>query len=216
MAEPMAQAPVIAVADRTPVFLHGLMGVLAADQFTVFGVNSASEVRDVLGKAPDLLLLDVRLLKEEPGLCEAAGAEGVPLVLTVSRDFGADQVMAAVGEGIAGLWDRDGEISELRRTLNGILGGSTVVAADVASALLQRIAADNRAARLVGGRLTNRETEILQLMADGAGNRIIAERLFISENTVRNHVRNVLDKLQARSRTEAVVRAIQAGLVRLR
>ncbi len=52
-------------------------------------------------------------------------------------------------------------------------------------------------------------------MADGVGNRAIADALFISENTVRNHVRNVLDKLQARTRTEAVVRAVRAGLIRL-
>jgi DNA-binding NarL/FixJ family response regulator len=67
----------------------------------------------------------------------------------------------------------------------------------------------------MGGRLTPREREILSLMAEGAGNRMIAETLVISENTVRNHVRSVLEKMHARSRTEAVVRAVKAGLVRL-
>ena len=73
----------------------------------------------------------------------------------------------------------------------------------------------SEAARGTAGRLTQREREILELMADGFGNRAIADSLFISENTVRNHVRNVLDKLQARTRTEAVVRAVRAGLIRL-
>lgn len=204
----------VAVADQTPVFLHGLLGVLATDDTDVVGAGSISEARDVLGKAPDALVIDLRMAAEDPSLCATARAEGIPVVVTVPHDS-SDGVLDVVEEGVNGLWDRDGDIVDLRRTVSGALTGSTIVSPSVGRALAERIAAARAAGRGTLGRLTNREQEILGLMARGAGNRAIADALFISENTVRNHVRNVLDKLQAASRTEAVVRAVRAGLIRL-
>lgn len=206
--------PVIGVADQTPVFLHGMLGVLGTQEFTVLGVGTATEARDLIGKHPDLMVLDVRILRCDPTLCRLARESGIPLILTVDRNS-SDGVMEAVRAGVTGLWDRDGDIPEMRRIIAGALTGTTVMSADVGGALLDRIAAASEAVRGTAGKLTTREREILKLMADGAGNRAIADTLFISENTVRNHVRNVLDKLQATTRTEAVVRAARAGLVRL-
>ena len=128
---------------------------------------------------------------------------------------GHDEVLDLVEDGVNGLWDREGDVAELRRIVTGAMSGTSVVSPDVGAGLLSRIARASEAARGTAGRLTSREREILVLMADGVGNRAIADALFISENTVRNHVRNVLDKLQARTRTEAVVRAVRAGLIRL-
>lgn len=202
------------VADRTPVFLHGLIDVLADDEVDVVGVGTAAEVRELIGRNPDALVIDLRLIGEDPSLCATAREQGVAVVVTVADD-GADRVLSIVEEGVNGLWDRDGDVTELRRVVSGALAGTTVVSTDVGAALLERVAAMGAAAREMSGRLTTREHEILGLMARGAGNRAIADALFISENTVRNHVRNVLDKLQAGTRTEAVVRAVRAGLIRL-
>lgn len=204
----------VAVADRTPVFLHGLVDVLATDGVEVVPASSVSEVRDLIGKSPDALVIDLRMATEDHSLCAVARAEGIPLVVTVPRE--TDGVLDLVEEGVNGLWDRDGDIIDLRRTVSGaLMGGTTVISANVGRALAERIAAARASGRSTAGRLTNREHEILSLMAHGAGNRAIADTLFISENTVRNHVRNVLDKLHAASRTEAVVRAVKAGLIRL-
>lgn len=213
-AAPVRRPSVVGVADRTPVFLQGLAGALAAEEVDVVAVQTAPEVRDLIGKSPDALVIDLRLLDEDRSLCAAARDQGVALVVTVADD-GADRVLPIVEEGVNGLWDRDGDVTELRRVVSGALSGSSAVSTEVGATLLERIAAASAASREMAGRLTNREHEILDLMAGGAGNRAIADALFISENTVRNHVRNVLDKLQARSRTEAVVRAVRAGLIRL-
>jgi DNA-binding NarL/FixJ family response regulator len=213
--EAAQEAPrLVAVADRTPVFLHGLATIVADGGWDVASGATAAEVRDLLGKAPDLLVIDLRLLSAESQLCASARERGVGVVVIVPQGS-VDEAMAIVDEGVAGLWERDGDIMELRRIINGALDGNTVMSADVGGAVLERIAAASSALRGVGARLTAREREILRLMADGAGNRAIADTLFISENTVRNHVRSVLDKLHAQSRTEAVVRAVKAGLVRL-
>jgi len=208
------QASLIAVADRTPVFLQGLAGVMADGGWDVLVASTASEVRDLLGKAPDLLLIDLRLAATDTDLCALSRERGIPIVITVPHDS-VDEAMAIVDQGVAGLWDREGDLIDLRRIVAGALSGSTLMSADVGGAILERIANASSALRLVSGKLTAREREILLLMADGAGNRAIADALFISENTVRNHVRSVLDKLHAQSRTEAVVRAVKAGLVRL-
>lgn len=205
---------VIAAVDATPVFLSGLSHLLDNDGVDVLEGSSASDAVDLLGKAPDLLVLDARLLRDDPALCRRAQDDGVGVVLIVPRQR-VEDLVAVVADGVIGLWDRDGDPIELRRTVSGALGGESLVSPEAGVALLDRIASASDAARATVGRLTAREREILTLMADGGGNRAIAEALFISENTVRNHVRNVLDKLQARTRTEAVVEAIRTGLVRL-
>jgi two-component system NarL family response regulator len=202
-----------AVADVTPMFLQGLVAVLANEGFEVSAGATAGDVRDQVAKGPDIIVVDLRLLREEPSLHLLARDLGVPIVVCVGR--GDEEVLDLVQDGVNGLWDREGDVAELRRIVTGAMSGSAVVSPDVGAGLLNRIARASEAARGTAGRLTSREREILELMADGVGNRAIADALFISENTVRNHVRNVLDKLQARTRTEAVVRAVRAGLIRL-
>lgn len=217
MRVPLAQPEikVIAAIDATPVFLMGLSHILGSERVDVLEGSSASDAVDLLGKAPDLLVLDARMLREDPTLCRRAQDDGVGVVLIIPRQR-VDDLVTVVADGVLGLWDRDGDPIELRRTVAGALGGESLVSPESGVALLDRIVSASDAARATVGRLTAREREILTLMADGGGNRAIAEALFISENTVRNHVRNVLDKLQVRTRTEAVVEAIRTGLVRLR
>ncbi len=212
MAQP--DVKVVATVDATPVFLRGLYHILASEGVDVLEGSGASEAVDLLGKAPDLLVLDARLLREDPTICRRAQDDGVGVVLIVPRQR-VEDLVTVVADGVIGLWDRDGDPIELRRTVESALGGESLVSPESGVALLDRIASASDAARATVGRLTAREREILTLMADGGGNRAIADALFISENTVRNHVRNVLDKLQAKTRTEAVVQAIRTGLVRL-
>ena len=205
---------VVAVADATPMYLRGITHTLSDDGVDVIEGTSVSAVVDLIGKEPDVLVLDARFLTEDPMLCRTANGNGIGVVLVVPNER-VDELMTVVQDGVVGLWDREGDPHELRRIVTGAVDGESLVSAEVGAALLDRIANASEAARATVGRLTAREREILSLMADGVGNRAIAEALFISENTVRNHVRNVLDKLQASTRTEAVVRAVRAGLVKL-
>lgn len=204
----------VAIADATPTYLVGMSHTLASDGVDVIEASTASSVVDLIGKAPDVLVLDARLLRSDLSLCRVAREHDIGVVLTVSKEP-LDELVNQAWDGIVGLWDREGDPHELRRIVAGACGGESLVSPEVGAALLDRIASASDSARATVGRLTAREREILSLMADGAGNKAIAEALFISENTVRNHVRNVLDKLQASTRTEAVVRALKAGLVRL-
>ncbi len=201
---------VIVVADATPVYRAGLAAELC--DHDVWLATTPAEAKDLIARGPDLLVLDLRLVATDDSLLQAARDGSVPVVVSVSGD--AHQVLTLVQDGVSGLWDREGDGAELRRIVNGALAGAPMVSPEIGAALMERIAAAGEAAR-GNSQLTGREHEILELMADGKGNRAIADRLFISENTVRNHVRNVLDKLQARTRTEAVVRAVRAGLIRL-
>ncbi len=182
----------VAVADRSPVMLRGLV-----------------EVSELVAKSPDVLLIDLQLLLEDPQLWP--DVQHTPVILGVVRQSVAD-AMPYMQSGVAGIWDRDSSQSELTQIVAGAISGEPQVSAAVGGEVMSRLSAD----QTMTGLLTAREREILSLMAEGAGNRGIAERLVISENTVRNHVRSVLEKLQASSRTEAVVIAARAGLIQLR
>ena len=197
------------MADRSPVMLRGLVELLTDYGFAVVGSTSTAEVSELVAKSPDVLLIDLQLLLEDPQLWP--DVQYTPVILGVVRQSVAD-AMPYVQSGVAGIWDRDSSQSELTQIVAGAISGEPQVSVAVGGEVMSRLSAD----QTMTGLLTAREREILSLMAEGSGNRGIAERLVISENTVRNHVRSVLEKLQASSRTEAVVIAARAGLIQLR
>ena len=189
--------------------LRGLVELLTDYGFAVVGSTSTAEVSELVAKSPDVLLIDLQLLLEDPQLWP--DVQYTPVILGVVRQSVAD-AMPYVQSGVAGIWDRDSSQSELTQIVAGAISGEPQVSVAVGGEVMSRLSAD----QTMTGLLTAREREILSLMAEGSGNRGIAERLVISENTVRNHVRSVLEKLQASSRTEAVVIAARAGLIQLR
>ena len=189
--------------------LRGLLELLREYGYEVSGGLSSSDVPDLLARSPDVLLIDVKLLLDDPQLWPEL--QGTPVVIGVVRES-VSEVMPYLQSGVAGIWDRDSGQTELSQVVAGAIAGEPQVSAAVGGEVLTRLTAD----QTMMGLLTTREREILSLMADGASNRTIAEDLVISENTVRNHVRSVLEKLQASSRTEAVVTAARAGLIQLR
>lgn len=204
----------VAVADRSPILVRGLAGYLTDVGYETLTATTSAEVRDLLGKSPDLVLVDLRFLLQDESLWPTLQGLSVRVVVSASRDE-AREIEPLLDQGLAGIWDRDSDSADLFRVVSGALSGSPFVSADVGGALIARMSSAGAALRDLRVGLTAREHEILLLMADGSGNRSIAEQLFISENTVRNHVRSILEKLHAQSRTEAVVRAARAGLIRL-
>jgi two-component system NarL family response regulator len=170
-------------------------------------------------KRPDVTLLDLRL----PGM---HGAEVITairkqdpfakvLVLT-SYDAGED-VYRAMQAGASGYLLKEVDPTEVAAAVRQIHAGHSLLSPAVASKLVSEFATmakrtDERSSR---PKLTDRELEVLKLAADGLTNRQIGRRLHISENTVKNHMRNILEKLHLHSRMEAVLYAVREELIDL-
>jgi two-component system nitrate/nitrite response regulator NarL len=182
------------------------------------GLRRASEL------FPDIILLDVRM----PGMSgietvqrlRASGSAVPVLMLTMSHED-AD-LREALSAGAQGYLLKDMEPEELVPALEAVLRGDSVVAAEMVGTLARIVQGDagakQEAPRMADAfaSLTPRELEILECMADGSSNKMIARALAISDGTVKLHVKAILRKLGARSRVEAAVTAVEHGLGRKR
>jgi DNA-binding NarL/FixJ family response regulator len=202
----------IVVLDDQPLFRRGLVGLLEAAGFAVVG--TASTVRDALrvvgATEPDLVLIDLRLadgsgLEAVRGLAEAAPRLHV-VVLTESRD--PADMLAAIHAGADGYLTKDQPPERLAEALHGVLRGEAALSRAMAGRLVEDVHGTQRRLVLASKlphreRLTPRQLEILQLIAAGETTGGIAERLYLSPETVRWHVKAILRKLKARTRAEA-------------
>jgi two-component system NarL family response regulator len=134
--------------------------------------------------------------------------------LTVSEED--EDLFAAIRSGARSYIAKSVSLEDLESAIHTIASGGTVVSPHLAHRLLEefaKLAKDNRGAPKETEHLTAREREVLELVARGASNKEIATRLVIAENTVKVHLRNILDKLQLRNRQQAAALAVQEGLV---
>jgi DNA-binding NarL/FixJ family response regulator len=169
-------------------------------------------VRLVAEHRPDLVVMDVTM----PVL------DGVTATQQVMREHPETRVVIltmhgepalvaqAVDAGACGFLTKDASMDEVVEALRQTAEGDVLLSPELAGAALAQFG-DNQPPAL-----TKRETEILQLVADGLGTAEIADRLFISAKTVKNHLASVYDKLGARDRTQAVLSAVRSGIIRLR
>ena len=183
----------------------------------VLGEPSVIEAAD-LGEAltvlsnmtPDVVLLPVRMClpgSAQWGEWQEAVAGAHILLLAETADSHA--VTLALRSGAAGYLLRDAPIAEIAAGVRAVADGSVHISPPLTEQVLQALVRDDPRAEPLSGR----ELEVLRLIAAGASNRDIADRLFISENTVKNHVRRILEKTGTRSRTGAVAHGIRQGLV---
>ncbi|MBS4751547.1 response regulator transcription factor [Nocardioides sp. zg-ZUI104] len=169
--------------------------------------------------APDVVLLDVRMPKKSGIEACVAIKESVPttkiIMLTVS-DEEAD-LYEAVKSGASGYLLKDSSIEEVAQGIRVVADGQSLISPSMAAKLIEEFKTMSAPERATGPalKLTERELEVLRLVAKGLSNRDVAGQLAISENTVKNHVRNILEKLQLHSRMEAVMYAVRAKLVEL-
>lgn len=136
------------------------------------------------------------------------------VVLTISADD--EDVMDAVMAGACGYLLKDSSIEQLIAGIRAAAEGESLISPQIASKLLQRLrsqSADTRAARAIQTELSARELEVLRLIANGKDNADIARELVISPKTVKNHISNILMKLQIENRIQAAVYAVRSGLV---
>jgi two-component system NarL family response regulator len=138
------------------------------------------------------------------------------VLLTASES--AEDLLAAVKEGVSGYLTKDTPLPRLVAAMNDVLDGGAAVSPAMGGKLFSALRDLLRHHGTVSRRpeLTGRELEVLTLVGEGKTSREIAEQLYISENTVRNHVRNILDKLGLKSRFEAVTWAHREGLIQVR
>jgi two-component system NarL family response regulator len=186
-------------------------------------VGEASDGHEAIEQAekttPDVVLMDVRMPKRSGIEATRAIKDMLPsskiLMLTIS-DEEAD-LYDAIKAGAAGYLLKEISIEEVAGAVRSVDAGQSLISPSMASKLLNEFAAmvkrrDERS-QVPGPRLTERELEVLKLVAKGMNNRDIGAELFISENTVKNHVRNILEKLHLHSRMEAVVYAVREKLL---
>jgi len=214
----------VLVCDDHALFRRGLQMVLEQEPDLEL-VGEASDGVEAVQKAqelmPDVVLMDVRMPRRS-GI-EAAGdiKDMLPhvkiLMLTIS-DEEAD-LYEAIKAGASGYLLKEIPIDEVAEAIRSVWAGQSRISPSMASKLLTEFAAMSKASsekpQVPGPRLTDREMEVLKLVAQGLNNRDIAKRLFISENTVKNHIRNILEKLHLHSRMEAVVYAVREKLLEI-
>ena len=215
----------VLVVDDHALFRRGLQMVLEQEAGIEL-VGEASDGHEAVERAqelmPDVILMDVRMPKRS-GI-EATGQikELLPhvkiLMLTIS-DEEAD-LYDAIKAGASGYLLKEIPIEEVADAIRSVWAGQSRISPSMASKLLSEFAAMSRASderpQMPTPRLTEREMEVLTLVAQGLNNRDIAKELYISENTVKNHIRNILEKLHLHSRMEAVVYAVREKLLEIK
>lgn len=210
------------VVDDVPLFRAGLTAALKGAGYAVVGEAPDGDGAVALAEAeqPDIVLLDV-LMPGSSGLdvlekirAVAPGAE----VLLLTGSESEEDMVAAIKGGARGYILKDMPFDQLVASIDNIADGGAAISPGMAGKLFDVTRQLLRHQELVAARkpsLTGREIEVLELVADGNTSREIGDALFISENTVKNHIRNILDKLGLHSRNEAVLFAIRENLIRL-
>lgn len=212
----------VLVVDDQELFRRGLIMLLEQDSdIEVVGeaADGASATELAATVAPDVVLLDVRMPRLTGVEACRAIKEAVPatkiIMLTVS-DEEAD-LYETVKNGASGYLLKDSSIEEVSQAVRVVNEGQSLISPSMAVKLIDEFKQMAKPEREQGPalKLTDRELEVLRLVAKGLNNREVAKELYISENTVKNHVRNILEKLQLHSRMEAVMYAMREKLLDL-
>jgi DNA-binding NarL/FixJ family response regulator len=214
----------VLIVDDHALFRRGLEMVLAEEP-DIELVGEASDGAEAVAKAgealPDVVLMDIRMPKSSGIEACRAMKEVAPsakiVMLTISDE--EEDLFEAIRAGASGYLLKDIPYDEVADVVRAVHGGQSLINPSMAAKLLTEFAAlakrdgEERAQEVPAPKLTDREMEVLRLVARGMNNRDIAKELFISENTVKNHVRNILEKLQIHSRMEAVMIAVRENLI---
>ena len=214
------KAPIrVVLADDHTLLREGLRRSLEDGGMVVVAEAADGEQAVALAgeHLPDVVLMDVSM----PGMdgVEATRAirsrlpEVDVVILTMHADHSV--IEAAVRAGAAGYLVKDCTADDIVATIEAVAGGETSLSPGLASSILADAKVVEATPSGHGRHLTPREHEVLTLIAQGASTPEVAKRLFISTKTVRHHLSSIYDKLDSRDRTQAVLRAVRMGIVRL-
>ena len=208
----------VVIADDHPFYRDGLAKLLHANGIDVAAqaANGEAAIRAVEETAPDVVVMDLNMpgmsgLEATRQLTEVAPMTRV-LVLSVSAQ--EDDVTEAILAGASGYVLKESPVEEVVAGIQAAAAGQALISPRVATLLLARLREQAQAQREVTTmELSERELDVLGLLADGKANHEIAEALYISPSTVRNHVANILAKLHVDNRVQAAVRAVRGRIV---
>jgi DNA-binding NarL/FixJ family response regulator len=209
----------VLIADDHKLFRQGLISLMKTRQDLVEVVGEADTGEEAIQFAeqlkPDVILMDIYMPQldglQAAKMIHARFPKIAVVILTSSEKDG--HLYEAVESGVSGYLLKSLDAEELFAMINGVSHGEAAMTRAVASRLLKGVA--NRVAQDDKGEtsLTERELRVLRLVASGASNSEIAENLSISVNTVKSHLKNILDKLHLDNRTQAATYAFERGLV---
>jgi DNA-binding NarL/FixJ family response regulator len=210
----------VLIVDDHDLFRSGLRTLLEEQGVQVVGEASAGSdaVKLVRERAPDVVVMDLNM----PGMTGVEATRHItavaPLtrvvVLTISDQDG--DVMDAIVAGACGYLLKDASIHDLMRGIRSAARGESLISPHIAAKVLQHLRAASigpEIAETIGSELSDREVEVLKLIASGKDNAQIAADLHISPKTVKNHISNILMKLQIENRIQAAVYAVRSGIV---
>jgi DNA-binding NarL/FixJ family response regulator len=210
----------VLVVDDHDLFRTGLRNLLEEQGVNVVGEaeNGETAIRLASDLAPDVVIMDLNMpgfggVETTRRLSSLAPLSRV-VVLTISADD--DDVMNAVMAGACGYLLKDSSIQELIAGIKAASEGESLISPQIAAKVLQRLRAQSKdvdAAETIRAELSDRELQVLKLIANGKDNAQIARELFISPKTVKNHISNILMKLQIENRIQAAVYAVRSGIV---
>jgi DNA-binding NarL/FixJ family response regulator len=213
----MTDPVTVLIADDHPVFRSGLRALLGTDP-AIAVVGEATTGAEVVAVAarerPDVVLMDLNMPELDgvvaTGTIVQADPDVAVLVLTMFDDD--DSVFAAMRAGARGYLLKGTNQADIVRAVHAVAAGGAMFGPAVAQRVLEFFAGGSAHPAATFPQLSDREREVLDLLAQGDSNGRIASRLSISEKTVRNHVSNIFAKLAVADRAQAIVRAREAGL----
>jgi DNA-binding NarL/FixJ family response regulator len=207
----------VLVADDHSLFRDGVVSLLEAAGYEVVGQvgDGQAAVVAALDLKPDLVLMDIAMPKLSGLEALRRMRDEAPdiqvVMLTVSEED--SDLLAAIQSGAKGYIHKSLSAREFLDLIGGIERGEAALSRRTAARLIAGLGTGPRREEAKLPSLTRREIELLRLVADGLSNKAIAKALSVSENTVKYHVRNILQKLGVQNRTEAVAHALRAGLL---
>lgn len=206
----------VLIVDDHSLFRDGISSLLEAAGFTIVGQagDGQAAVAQVAELHPDLVLLDIHMpvmngleaLKQIKAIAPTTRV----VMLTVSED--ENNLLAAIQNGAEGFLLKHLSGPEFIEMLEGIKQGEAAISRKTASFLMKQLS-QKRSASAPLETLTQRELDILRLMSAGHTNKSISNKLMLSENTIKYHLKNILRKLNVQNRTEAVMKAVQEKLI---
>ena len=223
MLQPVEERPDplrVLIVDDHDLFRTGLRNLLEEQGVVLIGeaANGADAVKLVRERNPDVVVMDLNM----PGMGGVEATRHISaiapltrvLMLTISDQD--NDVMDAILAGACGYLLKDASIQELMAGIEAASRGDSLISPHIAAKVLQRVRATStqpEIASTIRAELSDREVEVLKLIANGKDNAVIAAELHISPKTVKNHISNILMKLQIDNRIQAAVYAVRSGIV---
>jgi two-component system NarL family response regulator len=205
-------APIsVVIADDHPVVRQGLAAMFKSqsDIKVVAEAANGEEALEICNRHfPDVLLLDLRMPRKDglQVMAELAARAAIrPRVIVMTTYDSEDDIRRSVKSGAKGYLVKDAAPQQIRESVRRVAAGGSVLSSNLAAKLAESIARPQ---------LSKRERQVLKYLANGRSNKEIAQILYISEHTAKAHVRSIMTKLNADSRTEVIAIAVKHGLIK--